>query len=133
LAITLAVMARQKNRPSVWAAEHGASSPEPEEPAGANPGVRFRIHGRLGDELPEQLEEEVASARDHQIPELDDLKIRLAQATEIDVTDLWMRLRGQEIELSGTVDDDGERQQLEELVSRLTGKTIRSRLRPRNP
>ena len=127
-------MARQKDRASVWAAEHGASSAEPEEPAGANPGVRFRIHGRLGDQLPEQLEEEAATASDQKTPELDDLKVRLAQATEIDVTDVWMGLRGQEIELWGTVDDDGEREQLEELVSRLTGgKTIRSRLRPRNP
>ena len=117
-------------RASVWAAEHGASSAERDEAEGANPGVRFRIHGRLGDRLPEQLVGEDKRAALGP----DELKVRLAQATEIDVTDVWMEVQGAEIELSGTVTDDGERRQLEDLVRRLTGgKLIKSRLLPRNP
>jgi hypothetical protein len=139
----LAIMVGDKNRSSVWAAEHGASSPAREEPEGANPGHRFRIHGRLGGVLPEQLDGEAESDQsDRSEPsdgsgpdqELHDLKVRLAQATEIDLADVWIEAHGSYIELGGTVADDGERRQLVDLVSRLTkGKEIKSRLLPRNP
>src|SRR6185436_9784732 len=78
----LAIVDSEKIRPSVWAAEHGASSLERDEGEGANPGVRFRIHGRLGD-TPEELEGQDEAGRDGE-----DLKIQLALHTEIDLADV---------------------------------------------
>jgi hypothetical protein len=126
----LAILASEKNRPSVWAAEHGATSPDPDDSEGANPGVRFRIHGRTGD-LPEQLD----GYLDEDAPrDAEELKVHLAHATEIDLTDVWMEDRESYLELDGTVSDAGEKGQLEELVARLMrGKEIKSRLRARNP
>jgi hypothetical protein len=127
------VPAREKSNASVWAAEHGASSPAAAEPEGANAGHRFRIHGRLGEELPEQL-----VGGDPAIePDADEgerLREALAQATEIDLHDVYIAVGEREVRVWGTVADDGERQQLEELVARLTtGTPLRSQLRPRNP
>jgi hypothetical protein len=121
---------------SVWTAEHGASSPVAGEPEGANAGHRFRIHGRLGqDDLPEGLTG--APDPDHLDADAEDegerLRERLAQATEIDLHDVLIRVGADTVELSGTVADDGERRQLDELCAQVTHREIRSQLRPRNP
>jgi hypothetical protein len=120
---------------SVWTAEHGASSPVEGEPEGANAGHRFRIHGRLGQDLPEGLAGDLAP--DHLDAEAEDegerLRERLAQATEMDLSDVRIRVSDDAVELSGTVADDGERRQLDDLVSQLTHRKIDSRLRPRYP
>ena len=79
------MMAREKTSSSVWAAEHGSSpadtSADKDEPAGANAGHRFRIHGRLGEELPEQL----TGSLDTEQQDGERLRVLLAQATEIDL------------------------------------------------
>jgi hypothetical protein len=120
---------------SVWTAEHGASSPVAGEPEGANAGHRFRIHGRLGEDLPEGLAGEPAP--DHLDADAEDegerLRERLAQATEIDLSDVRIQVSEAEVELSGTVADDGERRQLDDLVGQLTHRKIDSQLRVRNP
>jgi hypothetical protein len=126
--------AEKETSTSVWAAEHGASSPAAAEPEGANAGHRFRIHGRLGQQLPEQLEgeEPPASQADNDAGER--LRERLAQATEIDTHDVQIEVDDEGVELHGTVSDDGERRQLQDLVGRLSdGKPITSHLRARNP
>ena len=45
----------------------------------------------------------------------------LAQETEIDVRDVHLAIEQQKIVLDGTVDDDGERQEIEALLARLPG------------
>ncbi len=124
----LAIMPGEKNRFSVWAAEHGATSLDRDESGGgANPGVRFRIHGRTG-ELPEQLQGHEDAG------DSEEMKVQLANATEIDLADVWIEDRDSYLELDGTVADEGEKRQLEELVGRLIkGKEVKSRLRSRNP
>ncbi len=120
---------------SVWEAEHGTSDPAGDEPEGANAGHRFRIHGRLGPELPEQLRP--GEHGGHARPGADEgeqLRERLAQATEIDLSDVHIVVEESGIEVAGTVADSGEQQQLTDLVTRLAdGKRVTSQLRPRNP
>jgi hypothetical protein len=127
------VIGREKENVSVWGAEHGASSPGSPEPEGANAGHRFRIHGRLGKEMPEQLTVGEPATE----PEADAgerLREALAQATEIDLHDVQIATEKGETRLFGTVADDGERRQLEDLVGRLTpGTRLSSQLRARNP
>jgi hypothetical protein len=105
------------NRATVWAAEHGASTPElggEAEDDGANVGHRFRIHGRLP----------AASPRPGEY---------LAKQTEIDLRHVDFGLRNQEIHLSGTVADQGERRQLVALLANLPGvRAVHDRLRVEN-
>jgi hypothetical protein len=127
--------AAEEAETSVWTAEHGASSPLPGEPEGANAGHRFRIHGRLGQDLPEGLAGEPVP--DHLDADVDDegerLRERLAQATEIDLSDVRIQVSEDEVQLSGTVADDGERRQLDDLCAQLTHRKIDNQLRARNP
>ena len=131
----MATSARNEPPHTVWDAEHGSSDPVPGEAEGANAGHRFRIHGRLGREMPEQLRPDAAGgtpvAADQ---DGEHLREALAQATEIDLADVQIQVGDSEVNVSGTVADDGERRQLEDLIGRLTqGKRMNSRLRPRNP
>jgi hypothetical protein len=121
---------------SVWEAEHGASSPATSEPEGANAGHRFRIHGRLAREMPEHLRPgEPGGQLPPGLPEGEQLRDRLAQATEMDLSDVRITVQDREIVLSGTVADEGERLQLQDLVGQLTDGRQRliSQLRARNP
>jgi hypothetical protein len=129
------MIARDQGASSVWAAEHGASSLQTSDPEGANVGHRFRIHGRLGRQMPEQLRPGEPENRWQQGADAGErLRETLAQATEIDLRDVHITVGDAEVELSGTLADDGERRQLEDLVARMIdGKRIISQLRPRNP
>jgi hypothetical protein len=151
----LAMMARERtSASSVWAAEHGSSTADTEEPEGANPGHRFRIHGRLAQNSDQESDQEnnqendsansqenqdsparlLASALDGSQADGERLRELLAQATEIDVADVHIEVGQGTVDLWGTVGDDGERRQLEELVDRFTGtRLVTSRLQTRNP
>jgi hypothetical protein len=113
-------------RATVWAAEHGASSPElsgEHAEDGANAGHRFRIHGRLVDEP--RPEADAPAGLD-----AEGLRRYLAQHTEIDLSDVAFNLGDGELRLDGTIMGEGERQQLVELLARLPGvKRVDDQLR----
>jgi hypothetical protein len=128
---------------TVWAAEHGASSPElggDEEDDGANVGHRFRIHGRLPadqddieDESPGGSGPRESAALPSQL-DPDNLRHFLAGHTEIDLRYVDFSFRNQEIDVTGTVADEGERRELVALLSRLPGvRAVHDRLRVNNP
>jgi hypothetical protein len=133
----------QANQATVWAAEHGASSPDlggDEQDDGANVLHRFRIHGRLPAE-PDDIEDEppggsgppeVAAPPGYLDP--DNLRRFLAEHTEIDLRYVDFSFRNQEIDVTGTVTDEGERRELLALLSRLPEvRAVHDRLRVNNP
>jgi hypothetical protein len=118
--------------PTVWAAEHGASTPDIGRGEDAsNVGHRWRIHGRLEDL---SHEEHAAQDRDtssfaslvSQLPatlDVEALKTLVARETEIDIRDVQFELARGEVTLRGTVADNGERLALVELLQQLPGVT----------
>jgi hypothetical protein len=117
-------------RATVWAAEHGASSPDlggEHAEDGANAGVRFRIHGRLGSDEPPP------DAADVTGDDVAGLRRYLAQHTEVNLTDVSFSLRDRELRVDGTVMDEGEREELMSLLCRLPAvKAVHDGLRVKN-
>src|SRR5688572_1095584 len=110
--------ATDKEGPTVWAAEHGASSPDIGRGEDAsNVGHRWRIHGRLEDLLHEDearsdIRPSSASSLADRPPgpslDVEGLRSLIARDTEIDIRDVYIELSRGEITLRGTVADDGE-------------------------
>jgi hypothetical protein len=130
--------ARDREEATVWAAEHGASNPElglrrvgnaPDDglaDSPANVGHRFRIHGRLADESHEPLPELKPGMKLD--PEF--LRQMVAHETEVDVRDVHLAIEQENIVLDGSVNDEGERQEIEALLARVPGvRSIDNRLR----
>ena len=127
---------RERGEAAVWAAEHGASNPDLGlQPIGggedggspANVGHRFRIHGRLSpDETPPPLVEAPAGMKLD--PEF--LRQLVARETEIDVRDVQLAFEQEKIVLDGSVNDEGERLEIETLLARVPGvRAVDNRLR----
>jgi hypothetical protein len=119
---------------AVWAAEHGASNPElglrqagsDVDDSPANVGHRFRIHGRLTEETPEPLPE----LRPGMKLDPEFLRQLVAHETEVDVRDVQLAIEQERIVLDGSVNDVGERQEIEALLARVPGvRGIDNRLR----
>jgi hypothetical protein len=126
--------ARDRGGSTVWAAEHGASNPDPglqrvdshQDDSPANVGHRFRIHGRLTDENPEPL----PGTRPGMKLDPEFLRQLVAHETEVDVRDVHLAIEQQKIVLDGSVNDEGERQEIEALLARIPGVTaVDNRLR----
>jgi hypothetical protein len=129
--------ARDRGEAAVWAAEHGASSPDlglqrvgsaqdAHDDSPANVGHRFRIHGRLTDETPEPL----PGTRPGMKLDPEFLRQLVAHETEVDVRDVHLAIEQQKIVLDGSVNDEGERQEIEALLARIPGvSAIDNRLR----
>jgi hypothetical protein len=130
--------ARDRGESTVWAAEHGASNPElglhrvgshqddSRADSPANVGHRFRIHGRLTDETPEPL----PGTRPGMTLDPEFLRQLVAHETEVDVRDVHLAVEQQKIVLDGSVNDEGERQEIEALLARIPGVTaVDNRLR----
>jgi hypothetical protein len=126
--------AHERGEAAVWAAEHGASNPdlglqqagEHQKDSPANVGHRLRIHGRLPDAMPESLPE----LRPGMKLDPEFLRHWLAHETEVDVRDLHLVIEQQNIVLDGSVNDEGERQEIEALLARLPGvRAVDNRLR----
>jgi BON domain len=126
--------ARDRGEATVWAAEHGASNPDlglqrvgsGEDDSPANVGHRFRIHGRLTDESPEPL----PGTRPGMKLDPEFLRQLVAHETEVDVRDVHLVIEQQKIVLDGSVNDEGERQEIEALLARIPGvSAIDNRLR----
>jgi hypothetical protein len=121
--------ARDRADVTVWAAEHGASELDEDESPGdsaANVGHRFRIHGRLTEENPVPL----PGTRPGMKLEPEFLRQLVAHETEADVRDVHLAIEQQKIVLNGSVNDEGERQEIEALLARVPGvSAIDNRLR----
>jgi hypothetical protein len=121
--------ARDRGDVTVWAAEHGASELDEDESPGdsaANVGHRFRIHGRLTEETPEPL----PGTRPGMKLDPEFLRQLVAHETEVDVRDVHLAIEQQRIVLDGSVNDEGERQEIEALLARVPGvSAIDNRLR----
>jgi hypothetical protein len=122
--------AHERGEAAVWAAEHGASDTdqvgEHQEDSPANVGHRLRIHGRLPDAMPESLPE----VRPGMKLDPEFLRQWLAHETEVDVRDVRLVIEQQNIVLDGSVNDEGERQEVEALLARLPGvRAVDNRLR----
>ena len=113
--------------PTVWAAEHGASTPDLGRGEDAsNVGHRWRIHGRLDDLLADEGEpnREAAAPRSSSgasTLDVEGLRRLIARETEIDAHDLHIELLGGGVTLRGTVPDEGARLALLELMRRQPG------------
>jgi hypothetical protein len=132
----------EKEGPTIWAAEHGASTPDIGRGDDAsNAGHRWRIHGRLEDRLDEERLEGEGGARgpDQQagpppsiLDSLDEEGVRslIARETEIDLRDLEIQVSRGEVTLRGTLAHQGEIRGLLELLRRQPGVTaVHDRLR----
>ena len=129
--------ARDRGEATVWAAEHGASNPElglqrvgndqnDRDDSPANVGHRFRIHGRLTDDTPEPL----PGTRPGMKLDPEFLRQLVAHETEVDVRDVHLAIEQQKIVLDGSVNDEGERQEIEAVLARVPGVSgIDNRLR----
>ena len=119
----------QRIRATVWAAEHGASSPDldldaeslADDDSPANVGHRFRIHGRL-EEAEAGSPLEVAQSGMKLDPEF--LRRLVAHETEVDVRDVQIEMNREQIVLRGTVGDEGERHEIETLLARIPGVQV---------
>jgi hypothetical protein len=117
--------------PTVWAAEHGASTPDIGRGDDAsNAGHSWRIHGRLDDMLEKEggpaFAKRVAHAADAsgrpQRPlDVESLRSLLAEQTEIDLRDVQLKINRGEVTLLGTVAHQGEAKALTEILQRQPG------------
>jgi hypothetical protein len=131
----------EKEGPTIWAAEHGASTPDiGKDDDASNAGHRWRIHGRLQDRLEEeggppaadQLAGPSPAALPSILPTIDEESLRslVARETEVDLRDLQIQVSRGEVTLRGTVAHRGEIRGLLELLRRQPGVTaVHDRLR----